>query len=1858
MHVVSGRVEAPEGSRGSFAGHRILLTYRRLVTLDSQQAGPEQPSAGTGQQELSEAASAPLAADGGFHVNLPDLPEVREPIEFAVLAPSGATLEHTACKLRQLDAELTITATPAQPFVVRPSGQPVLGKPKRLTGRVISHDGRPASAGLPLVVYGLNGAAGAAARPLLSLKTQVGGYFSGPWPADSMVAAYGEIGGERAAISLVDGRLPQRVVLVVTQLPALEEECGCTPAPPRAPDQLDLVTNPEAYSQDLGGGGVNLTMPNRVIEEYSYVTVVRTTEPTVRPMNTEPPQRIPAEALQAIADLVTDEKVAARPLRAIAATHVGEISGALISHGISGGQDGNPGPTAGLPGPVGAGGGVSAARNLIFSLDTRRARELLKDPFPLTQEGVLAAAVKSEAIDLHRLIDLLGVRPTRTELDGQHAIDWDATPTVYEATTVELGHVLHFRQVWRADGYSLGDLLYSLPLAPGQKRLVSIVDWTRRTTGERTELLESEEQMTALAERDRDIAEIAGSHLDEQIDAGSSSSTSAGGGGIGLGFLGSGFGVMAGVAGGASSSESSSWQDSSRTLSGNSLQQLRDRTTQRAAAVRSIRSTTIQTVTQAETARTETEVVANYNHCHALTVEYFEVLRHFQVSEELAYVSECVFVPLPMLPFDQPKARRWRATLAEWLRRPALGKGFDAIDRIATNWDGWDYPERRFSEEAPEELDGELRVTFVIPRPHDDLDGGFNIDRWNWLMPFLWSPPLSISNEMADHVNHLFRDINRQMTAEFYTQIQRARDQYFARNIAPRIAEQIVHRMRFGYVTKAGVHITLPMDATLVSRYAEGVPLYVSIGASGALPPLPREEIRQFRIYLDDTLFAGLPFTFDVVPPEAKVLVRSGKARYRTPHLTHMLFNEPRIDNDLSDGDDVMIATPTSVEERKDPRTDDRRAADQLVKHLNEHLEYYHQAIWSSLDPQRRYLLLDGVIAPNSGDRSVASVVENRLIGIVGNCMVLPVTPGIHLDPTLAPDPETGEQADLIHAYAAEPPPPTRISVPTRGVYAEAVPGECNACEEKDDTRFWRWEESPLPDEPTPIETISTESRQAPEADSKPTPLPQPILNIQNAPGLPDPLGLTQAMEILGRSDIFREASGLAGTQRNALAAFQGVMDTAKSFGGMAAQLAQQQEMGRNIDRSLEQIKSAQASGMLTQQQAQDLAHAALQSLAGEAGAEHQNPVHDPGISQAIEKATESGAGSVTVTSPGETVSAVFDDTSTADTAVGAAVVPQTKVIERWISMPVIWDGITTNTPPYTYDRTTVVTGTADFRSTFPGRVMVQGLWVDFWDLLISSGLMREDPAQAGKFQVKLRLRVTYPAEPGKLSQLAGTGKYPVAVLAHGNHEVWDWDKMTIDPAPSDTLTVPTKARHVTLQLHKGSGPIRPSFEGYGYLQKYLATQGIVTASVDSNLANALGLWIETRADLIVQALEFLADESARVRSRYHDRLLLDQVGLMGHSRGGDAVVRAAIKAASTTGPKRYVVKAVCSLAPTDITGGGAAANRMVIDTPHAGFYLVIHGALDGDVSGSAGPAGPVGTGFRHYDRARGQKAMVWLANCCHNSFNSIWQADGLDTDDSRVLSESDHHKLLVDYLGDLLRWQLKGEERAGRLDGRIANSVGADASLQWMFGSQLKRIEDFENPAANLLGGSRHLGVPLQVIATIEDENHLMHETIPYGISVGHQSHFVLVNEPEPASGRFLQTEVPAAHQDWSGFDTLIMGLGGWFDSLSDLTIAATPLPRVKVTLSDAAGGSAIVDFNKYGTNVPSRPVWAPKVGVDKDGKVISLDGTLMRLETIPIPLSLFSGVDLNKVRQIALDLDPTSNPNVFVDNIHVVKR
>ncbi len=637
----------------------------------------------------------------------------------------------------------------------------------------------------------------------------------------------------------------------------------------------------------------------------------------------------------------------------------------------------------------------------------------------------------------------------RERLNAKNPVDWDDTPTFYQAAEIAHGHLLHFKQIWYADGYSLGDLLYSLPLAPGQKKLISVVDWERRERTQRTEDTVSTEGVQAALSRDRDLGEVVTGALSES-SRGGSRSTSAGVG-VGTGAAGNGsyqgfnFGALIGVSGGYGESNSSAWQDSSRNLASSSLQNLRDRTLQSASAIRGLRSSVVHTVAQGEAVRATTEVVANHNHCHAMTVQYFEVLRHLKLQHELAGVQECLFIPLPMSEFDLAKTLRWRQELKTYLQHPHLAGGFDAARRVSTSWSEVDSPLERYADEYVVSLTGELLLTVHIPLP-----------------PFPERPKprpedtaAATAQAVADAVNPttgvlgVFLAIAtggasliagaatsggiraaqaaaagaRSIADSLYEETPQERYNRFHRDIVPGVVEAFIDHLEL-WALMDGKPVQLQdVDFTLASEYQPGIPLLVSLRAT--------LEAKQRRSKITQLMIkSAMPLA-----PNCRAIVNTATIRYRTSSFEHALVSDGKVNDDidppkavalftgladydikiLSTGNGATLFTPLDAWEQRSPRTEDRRLSAELVDHLNDNLEYYHHAIWWAMDPNRRYMLLDGYYAPGSHNRSVASVVENRLIGIVGNSIVLPVASGIHLDPRFTPR-AVGSPVDLLQA--------------------------------------------------------------------------------------------------------------------------------------------------------------------------------------------------------------------------------------------------------------------------------------------------------------------------------------------------------------------------------------------------------------------------------------------------------------------------------------------------------------------------------------------------------------------------------------------------------------------------------------------------------------------------------------------------------------------------------------------------------------------------------------------------------------------------------------------------------------------------
>lgn len=755
----------------------------------------------------------------------------------------------------------------------------------------------------------------------------------------------------------------------------------------------------------------------------------------------------------------------------------------------------------------------------------------------------------------------------RKELTVENSIDWDDTPTIHQNTTIAHGHILHFKQKWKADGYSLGDLLYSLPLAPCQEKQIAILDWDRKESALRDEDQLAFDSLDAIVSRDRDIHENADSIFKETsrgISGNITSSMSAGvAGGVG-GMAGPVvFGAVGGFSTSNSASVSTSAQSSARSLSASNTQSIRDQTMQSASSMRSLRSTTVETINQKEGVNALTEVIKNNNHCHSMTIEYFQVLRHYALEEELVDVQECLFIPLPMDLFDHSKVLRWRHTLSSIMNNRKLVKGIDAIERIETKYENVNLPEGMYADAEIEEFSGYLYLKFDFKRPsHSEIDEQGKKETFDLIIYYPWYTG-----------NKMVLQLNQEVLLT-----ETDKDRIFEKNYAPDIAKEFINTLEVFAIDDNGIETDLKLDLTLVSNYRKGRSLKVKISSKENIL-INRTQIKHLLLRANTE-----------VQPSSNIILKSLYLSYRTRYLTQYIIRNSHVNNDIIATDDgksdtAYLYTPLNKKELQNPKKEDIVLANTLISFLNENLELAHSAIWSSMDSNRLFGLMDGYIAPNSDNKSVASVVSNKIMGIVGNNLVLKVSAGHRLDPIFR------HVENLLNHYKpTTKPDPYRISIPTKGVYTESVMGKCNSCETIDDSRHWRFEDEPCGTKPTTnIGDLSTDSRRAQPSNLQTKDLPTNIINMQNSPAMPNPTGLGELYGLMGKGDSFRDMTGLAGTQANALSALQ---TTSKSVTDLAniskdfASLAVLADSKKSVPRQIGEVKKLKDEGHLTENEA------------------------------------------------------------------------------------------------------------------------------------------------------------------------------------------------------------------------------------------------------------------------------------------------------------------------------------------------------------------------------------------------------------------------------------------------------------------------------------------------------------------------------------------------------------------------------------------------------------------------------------------------------------------------------------------------
>ena len=216
-----------------------------------------------------------------------------------------------------------------------------------------------------------------------------------------------------------------------------------------------------------------------------------------------------------------------------------------------------------------------------------------------------------------------------------------------------------------------------------------------------------------------------------------------------------------------------------------------------------------------------------------------------------------------------------------------------------------------------------------------------------------------------------------------------------------------------------------------------------------------------------------------------------------------------------------------------------------LKRHLAENRLHYSQAALRSLDAAQIALLLaglgvdvDGTVVP------VAQVIDPLPIRYVGNYLAFTMSSNAEKDGVWK---KWLDDHDVVVGDAKF----DVVPLGTGGTFAEAVLGRSNSAEKLDITRFWDWQDSPIPLQPTEIAAIQTGSRAMSE-DVKPGQLSTPIINITSPQSMPDPVGTAAILQAVQNGSMFRDMSGLQATIGLAQASLQATAAGASTAGQQA----------------------------------------------------------------------------------------------------------------------------------------------------------------------------------------------------------------------------------------------------------------------------------------------------------------------------------------------------------------------------------------------------------------------------------------------------------------------------------------------------------------------------------------------------------------------------------------------------------------------------------------------------------------------------------------------------------------------------------
>lgn len=646
-------------------------------------------------------------------------------------------------------------------------------------------------------------------------------------------------------------------------------------------------------------------------------------------------------------------------------------------------------------------------------------------------------------------------------------------------SSLGMGYVLFMNQEWQPSHFSLGTLLYSLPLAPGEEQRLAISERTETlavTDRESANYFQSDRysslQMdsasaayySALEDTVNGWGKMSGHNYGASFGSGTAA---AGGGSYGPFSILGGASALFGIGGTKTSSSSSFSQTHNQDYTSNIAQSFQQNI-QRAAESQSLSNRIgVRLASANESEMVTTKIIANNNHSHALTMQFWEVVQNYKITTNITGVQLVLYIPLDIVQFLPTNVAHvlTPGQLYEMTQKSSGKAEFiNRYDMLIKHYDP---------------------ISLYIPYQYRN---GLNI-----LKKFSSYPRWEFqSGESEDGFTVQFKVKGSFMPFDIITPILRLKN---GRQISAVNVAYDTHQVDDGYNYSSDVladirrkRIEPTKTITGSFRIPSGVidddfanlELYYSCNSFTYTLTLPEIIRNMFPGYSIQEIIASpiYPLISRFLNQQeafANPVVKLTQSQLRS--LGPLRITEVELSNgaqtkyiSINTDEELTYCARFNVVDRYKTMTFEQlQEIERSFQHVIENTMYYSQAVWASLTSDERAIMLEqytigipGVSGEIGEEIPLMNCVQNEVYGFYGNCMLMPFSYPPELADLL--NTSTREIQDALYNYhtMAFRPTTSMVSMSTRGMVGEAVLGNSNASEKIDLTRFWNWNDSPI----------------------------------------------------------------------------------------------------------------------------------------------------------------------------------------------------------------------------------------------------------------------------------------------------------------------------------------------------------------------------------------------------------------------------------------------------------------------------------------------------------------------------------------------------------------------------------------------------------------------------------------------------------------------------------------------------------------------------------------------------------------------------------------------------------------------------